>query len=86
MALCPGMTESKFHQRAGGHEGQIPKWFSQTPEQVVDIALRALKKRSQPVVVCGPQKPLIFLSKFLPRKWVIWTAGKVLDWGLARSR
>lgn len=83
MGLCPGMTMTLFHRRAGGHDEQIPRWFSQTPEAVVATALRALARRRVPVVICGPQRPVIFLSKFLPRKWLILIAGKVLEWGLA---
>jgi hypothetical protein len=82
MALCPGMTQTNFHSRAGGQDEQMPAWFSQKPEQVVQKALRALKRRNDPVVICGPQAPLIFLAKFIPRKWVIMLAGKTLEWGL----
>ncbi len=82
LAVCPGMTRTEFHERSGGKDGQIPNWFSQSSHQVAEIAWRQLQRRSNPVVICGPQKPLIFLSKFLPRKWVTIMAGRVLDWGM----
>jgi len=83
MALCPGMTSTQFHTRAGGHAGQIPAFFSQTPSQVVRRALKKLRGRCAPVVLCGPQRPLIFLSRFLPRRLVVYLAGRVLAWGFA---
>jgi short-subunit dehydrogenase len=82
MALCPGITMTNFHTRAGGKDEQVPPWFSQTPEQVVDLALRELYRRKKPVVISGPQRPLIFLSRFIPRKLVIILSGKTLEWGL----
>lgn len=49
MALCPGVTETEFFEKAG-----VPNWLkkqhSQTPAQVVKRALRALEKRRQYVV------------------------------------
>jgi uncharacterized protein len=82
MALCPGMTRTQFHSRAGGKSDQIPDWFSQTPEQVAQMAWKHLQKRSQPIVISGPQKYLIFLSRLVPRKWVTLLAGKILEWGM----
>ncbi|WP_413290901.1 SDR family NAD(P)-dependent oxidoreductase [Bdellovibrio sp. HCB337] len=82
MALCPGITMTQFHSRAGGHDKQIPPWLSQTPDQVVDRALKHLKKRSQPVVICGPQRLPILLTRLIPRKWVIFLSGKTLELGM----
>jgi uncharacterized protein len=85
MALCPGMTATQFHTRAGGRAGQIPAFFSQTPAQVVGRALKKLRGRRAPVVLCGPQRPLIFMSRFLPRRLVVYLAGRVLEWGFAHK-
>ena len=38
MALCPGVTETNFFEAARGHKP--PARVSQTPEEVVDTALR----------------------------------------------
>ncbi len=65
LALCPGGTHSKFHARAGGDESKLAPLFMQT------LALKALRRRSQPVVICGLQKPLIVVLRFVPRKWAI---------------
>lgn len=82
VALCPGLTITKFHARAGGNNDQLPIWFSQTPDQVADIGIKHMRKRRSPVVICGPQRPLIFLSRFIPRKWVIWLSGYSIEKGM----
>lgn len=79
MTLCPGGTYSKFHGRAGGDEAKLVPQFMQTPEQVVGLALKQLKQRRQPVVICGSQKILIFLTRLLPRKWVILIASRMAE-------
>ena len=85
LALCPGVTETKFHARAGGKAGQLPTFMTETPDQVVATALKHLRIRKHPVVVSGAQKYLIFFSQFLPRKWLILIAGKMLERGFAKS-
>ena len=75
MALCPGGTYSEFHGRAGGKTTDLPDFIMQTPEQVVSLALKHLRKRRAPVVISGPQAPVIFLCRFLPRKLVTLIAG-----------
>ena len=82
MGLCPGMTVTNFHNRAGGDNKQMPKLFSQTPDQVARLGIKELKRRSRPIVISGPQKFLIFVAKFIPRKLVVEISGRVLDWGL----
>src|SRR5581483_3536813 len=54
MGLCPGVTATNFHTRSGGGKDDVPpKAITQTPEQVVDKALKALKKRNKPIVLSG---------------------------------
>ena len=45
MALCPGVTETNFFEAARGHKP--PARVSQTPEEVVDTALRGLGSRQE---------------------------------------
>lgn len=82
MALCPGMTQSQFHTRAGGDNAQIPSWASETPDQVVELAMRELARRKKPIVVSGPQGYAIFLSRFISRRWLTLIAGKILELGM----
>ncbi len=46
MALCPGVTETNFFEAARGHKP--PARASQTPEEVVDTALRGLAHGKKP--------------------------------------
>ncbi|MDP4093924.1 MAG: SDR family oxidoreductase [Bacillota bacterium] len=71
MAVCPGLTHTDFHEKMGMeksrqiNKGQI-KWMS--PEEVVDISLRDMKKGK---VVCIPgnhTKMLTHLLNMMPRR------------------
>ena len=56
MGLCPGITTTDFVSTASGGEsdGQtLPAALTQTTEQVVIEALRALDKRRRPIIVTG---------------------------------
>src|SRR5438552_12011275 len=48
MALCPGVTETNFFEAARGHKP--PARSSQTPEEVVETALRGLAARRSSIV------------------------------------
>jgi len=72
VGLCPGATESNFHSRAGGRDGDIPKAFFQTAERVVETGMQALKSRSNPTVVSGAlNRVTLFLTRLLPRKLTV---------------
>lgn len=56
MGLCPGITTTEFISTASGGEsdGQsLPAALTQTTEEVVAEALRALDKRRRPIVIPG---------------------------------
>lgn len=70
MAVCPGTTRTELFALAG-----VPDWLnrrrSQSPEQVVKSALRALRKR-RPVSVPGFRNWLITLfGRFFSRRRVV---------------
>jgi short-subunit dehydrogenase len=79
MNLCPGVTKTQFHDRAGGKEGEKPpESITQTADQVVKLAIRALRKRSQPTVISGA--PNIFMAQMarvMPRKAVVKMMGNL---------
>lgn len=52
MSVCPGPTATAFFDRAG-IAGGPPKGITQTAEQVVDVALKALDKRKGPTHISG---------------------------------
>jgi uncharacterized protein len=78
MGLCPGITETAFHKNAGGtEENYPPKSLSQTPEQVVDTALIALKKRKKPTVISGYKNSMFTLfGRMFSRKNLVSMLGK----------
>ena len=73
MGLCPGVTSTNFHQRSGGtEENRPPAAITQTPEEVVEVAMKALAKRSCPTVVSGTKNVMITnLVRFMPRKSIV---------------
>jgi len=76
MALCPGVTETNFF--AASQMDRPPMRSAQTPEEVVDAALRGLK-RKKPVVVSGwLNLAMIESERFVPRTWVAKVAGNTL--------
>ncbi|MET7747250.1 SDR family oxidoreductase [Micromonospora sp. NPDC005367] len=44
MALCPGYTRTEFHQRAGINMSKTPDWMWLQADDVVDEAMRDLRK------------------------------------------
>lgn len=76
MALCPGVTETNFFEAARGYKP--PARVSQTPEEVVDTALRGLA-RGRSHIISGWTNFLMTQSERLaPRTLVIRVAGKMM--------
>ncbi len=73
MALCPGVTDSGFHEAAGGQPHEKPSAFlTQTADEVVSEALRALDRRKKPVIISGWKNRVgLFLTRFLSRKKLV---------------
>ncbi len=72
MGLCPGITETNFQVNAGGKKEDLPKNLSQTPETVVDVAVRELKARAKPTVLTGFKNSMFAgMSRVLSRKKVV---------------
>lgn len=76
-ALCPGATATHFQARASGDPThQPPEVVTQTPDQVVAATLKALRKRSRPVVVSGFLNRLFSsISSLIPRKLLLLMMG-----------
>lgn len=67
VAVCPGFTHTEFHQRAGIETRDVSRWMWQQAPDVVDEALRDLR-RGKPVSVPGARyRTLIALSRLVPR-------------------
>lgn len=74
LSLNPGKTKSEI-KRVSENESDL---FERTPEKVVETALRALGKKSS--VTDGLiNKFAAILSKFIPRKTIVYIAGKYVE-------
>jgi len=70
VAVCPGFTHTEFHQRAGMQMEQLPEWMWLDTTEVVDQALRDVR-RGRPVSVAGTKyKALSLAAQYLPRPLV----------------
>jgi short-subunit dehydrogenase len=68
LALCPGATETAFFDRVGATEASVGT--RQRPEEVVDVALRAVD-RGRPVAISGLRNAMLATaSRFAPRRVV----------------
>jgi uncharacterized protein len=76
MALCPGVTETNFFEAA--RIDRPPMRTIQTPEEVVETALRALPREKSTVVSGWTNWFTVEAERFFPRSFVIKVAGKAL--------
>jgi uncharacterized protein len=76
LALCPGVTETNFFEAAHGRKP--PARVAQTPEEVVDVALRGLA-RGKSHIISGWMNFLMTESERLaPRSLVTRLAGRMM--------
>jgi short-subunit dehydrogenase len=76
MALCPGVTETNFFEAA--HMARPPMRGVQTAEDVVDTALKGLKRRKSSIVSGWLNRVMVVAERFVPRAVVLRITGKVL--------
>ena len=76
MALCPGVTETGFF--AAASIDLPPMRAIQTPEDVVDTALRGLKRGKSHIISGWANFMMIESERLVPRSFVARMAGKVL--------
>ncbi len=76
-ALCPGATATLFQARASGDAAHSPpEVVTQTPAQVVATTLRALKRRSCPVIVPGfLNNAFVAMMRLVPTKIILLLMG-----------
>ena len=76
MALCPGVTQTGFFEAS--QMDRPPARLVQTPEEVVDTALRAIK-RGKSSVICGWTNFLaVEAERVVPRNFILRAMGSVL--------
>lgn len=76
MALCPGVTDTNFF--AASNIERPPMRTVQTPEEVVDAALRGLPRKRSVVVSGWANWFMMEAERFVPRALVTRVAGKAL--------
>ncbi|HEY2963128.1 MAG TPA: SDR family oxidoreductase [Pyrinomonadaceae bacterium] len=76
MALCPGVTDTNFF--AASSIERPPMRTVQTPEEVVDAALRGLAKKKSIVVSGWTNWLMVEAERVVPRALVTRVAGKAL--------
>ena len=76
MALCPGVTETNFFEAA--KMDRPPMRGSQTPEEVVETAIRGLKRKKSVIISGWVNRLTVFAERFFPRSVVVKIAGKAL--------
>lgn len=76
MALCPGVTDTNFFEAS--RMLRPPVRTSQTSEQVVDVALRALARGKSSVISGWMNRLMVQSERLAPRKLILRAAGAVL--------
>jgi short-subunit dehydrogenase len=76
MALCPGVTDTNFFEAADIE--RPPMRTVQTPEEVVETALRALSRQKSVVISGWPNWFVVEAERFVPRSVVVKVAGNAL--------
>jgi uncharacterized protein len=76
MALCPGVTETNFFEAS--KIDRPPMRTIQTPEEVVETALRGLARKKSVVISGWTNWFTVEAERFVPRSTVTKVAGKAL--------
>ena len=76
MALCPGVTETNFFEAS--RMQRPPARASQTAEDVVDVALRALARGKSSVISGWTNLFMVETERLVPRSIVLRIAGSML--------
>ena len=76
MALCPGVTETNFF--AAAETDKPPMRVAQTPEQVVDTALKGLKRGKSHIISGWTNYLMAESERLVPRSIVARIAGKAM--------
>ncbi|MBS1788607.1 MAG: SDR family oxidoreductase [Acidobacteria bacterium] len=76
LAVCPGPTGTHFQAVAGSADANRPVKM-QTPDEVVEISLKALAANQSYVVSGFGNSAMVFFERFLPRKIVTNLALKI---------
>ena len=73
---CPGFTDTDFHKTAEHQPKQI--FLAQSPQQVVQASLQALKSKRTLVTIGWPGRLALWMSKIIPHKILMTITGKAV--------
>ena len=76
LALCPGVTDTNFFEAAHGHKP--PARASQTPEEVVDTALRGLDRGKSHIISGWTNFFMTQSERLAPRSVITRVAGRMM--------
>jgi short-subunit dehydrogenase len=76
MALCPGVSETNFFEAARGEKP--PARASQTPEEVVETALRGLARGKSHIISGWINRVMTESERLFPRSLVTRMAGRMM--------
>jgi uncharacterized protein len=76
MALCPGVTETNFFEAARGQKP--PARVAQTPEDVVETALRGLARGKSHIISGWSNRAMMEAERLAPRDLVTRMAGRMM--------
>jgi short-subunit dehydrogenase len=77
--LCPGLTDSKFHDRAGTGSLRLHTLSkAMTPQKVAEKGYRAFQRNKRVAITGADNKLMAALVPFLPRRAVLGLASFVL--------
>ena len=76
MALCPGVTETNFFEAARGQKP--PARVTQTPEDVVETALRGLARGKSHIISGWSNRAMTEAERLAPRDLVTRIAGRMM--------
>ena len=78
VTLCPGTTRTNFFDSGGFSQGGFRR-FMQEPSAVVAKALKALGRGGGLVLPRKVDRLMIFMERFLPRRWVVLAANELFQ-------
>lgn len=70
MAVCPGYTHTELHERAGYDMSGIPEWMWLEADQIVEGALKDLRRGVVVSVPSAQYKALTAVARHAPRRLV----------------
>lgn len=76
IALCPGATGTHF-QAVAGTENHTRPVKMQTPEEVVEVGLKALAENRSVAISGFNNRAMVFIERFVPRSFVTGLATKL---------